>query len=539
MSRKRAAVLAAVAMLAALVAWVPGAFGAQASGFDTRFVDLPARDGVLLRTMVMEPKSPGPHPLAIVISAWGGGVTQNTVPAVNLANKGYTVLAYGTRGFGESGGEVQVAGRQDLTDVSDVIDWGLANTESDPNRIGVAGVSYGAGIGVLASGTDPRIKAVASMSGWSDLVRSLSTENTRHSLTALVLHLSGKQNGRLSFESDQMLAGIYDPNLTDAQDDAIKAWSQQRSPINRVAEINRNQPATLMIQTWSETVFEPGQMADLYTQLTGPKRLEILPGDHAATESGGLLGLPSGVWNSVYRWFDAHVAGTDTAIAAEAPIQVVPRPGTNKAEPAGDWAAVQGQRQQKLYLGAKPAGMFGGDAQLLPSAPPAAWKTEVNANKDTLANGGIPLATYSLEALSGNPPTAMLQVLDRSSGGMWNGPKAASAQKIRGYITAHLVVSPPKAQGTVVAYVYDVDRFGTGKLINYTPYTWRGATPGAPLPLDLRFTPTAYNLAAGHRLALVVDSKDALFIDKNTDGGKLGFLSSPADPSWIDVPFAG
>ncbi|OLR91750.1 CocE/NonD family hydrolase [Actinokineospora bangkokensis] len=538
MSRKRAALAAAVAVVAGLVAWVPGATGAQQDGFETTMVDVAVRDGVTLRTMVMEPRAAGPHPLAVLISAWGGGVTQNIMPAKKLAEKGYTVLSYGTRGFGESGGEVQVAGQADIDDVSDVIDWGLANTASDPARVGVAGVSYGAGIGVLASGNDPRIKAVVSMSGWSDLVRSLSTNDTRHQLTALVLHLSGKMNGRLSPEADKMLASIYDPKLTPEMDAAVKAWAQPRSPVNHIAEINRNKPAALFLQTWSETVFEPGQIADLYTALTGPKRMELLPGDHAATESGGLLGLPSGVWDSVDRWFDAYVAGTDTSIAAEPPVQVYPRPGTQKPEGRRDWASAQGQASSKLFLGPKPGGFLAGNAQLGATPPAAEFTTQVNNNRDTVANGGIPLVTYTLEALSGNPPTAMLQLFDQGSGAIWYGPKAATTQKVRGDITAHLTVVPPKAQGTVVAYVYDVDQLGTGKLINYVPYTWNGKTPGQALPLDLVFTPTAYDVAAGHRLAFAVDTKDALFIDKNTDGGKIGFRSSPADPSWIDVPLA-
>ncbi|WP_197523114.1 CocE/NonD family hydrolase [Actinokineospora pegani] len=538
MSRKRAAVGAAVAMLAAVVVGGPGVGGAQASGFETRMVDIVSRDGVKLRTMVMEPRAGADRPLAILISAWGGGVTQNIIPATKLAEKGYTVLSYGTRGFGESGGEVQVAGQDDLNDVSDVIDWGIANTDSDVDRVGVAGVSYGAGIGIIASGVDPRIKAVVSMSGWSDMVRSFLTERTRHGLAATVLHLSGKQNGRLSFESDQMLATIYDPHQTDAQDRAVQEWAQPRSPVNHIDRINRNKPATLIQHTWSETVFEPGQMGELYDRLTGPKQLVLMPGDHAATEYGGLLGLDSLVWSNVGKWFDAHVAKTDDSITKLDPVQVHPRPNSAKVEGYQSYAALLQRPSTKYYLGPKPAGLFAGDAQMSTTAP-APFKTEINANKDTSANGGIPLATYTLEAFTGNPPTNFMPFTDRSSGGVWFGPKTRSTQKIRGEVTSHLVLSPPKERGTVVAYLYDVDQLGTGKLVNYTPFTWRGATPGAPLAIDLRFSPTAYNVAAGHRLALVVDSKDALFIDSNVDGGKLGFLSTEQDKSWIDVPFAG
>lgn len=153
-----------------------------------------------------------------------------------------------------------------------------------------------------------------------------------------------------------------------------------------------------------------------------------------------------------------------------------------------------------------------------------------------MANGGIPLATYSLEALSGNPPTAFLWQVDRGSGAVWSQPPVKAVTQLRGSLRAHLTVVPPATVGTVVAYVYDVDPLGTGSLVNYLPYSWKHATPGRPQPVDLAFSPTAYTLAAGHHLALVVDSKDPLFLDWNTGDGRLGFVSTAADPSWLDVP---
>jgi predicted acyl esterase len=288
--------------------------------------------------------------------------------------------------------------------------------------------------------------------------------------------------------------------------------------------INANHPAVLAIQTWSETVFQPGQMAEFYQRLTGPKRAEFVPGDHAASESGGLLGLPSDTWTSVYRWFDAHVAGTDTSIETEPPVVTRARPGTQRPEYQPDWPSFVAP-PSRSYLGRDTL-----------QAAPAAWTGSIAANRDTVANGGIPLATYSLEALSGNPPTAFLWQVDRGRGAVWTQPPVKAATQLRGSLRAHLTVVPPAAAGTVVAYVYDVDPLGTGSLVNYLPYSWKHATPGQPQPVDLDFSPTAYTLAAGHHLALVVDSKDPLFLDWNTGDGRLGFVSTAADPSWLDVP---
>ncbi len=510
-------------VLALLGTVLPGVSTA-AGGFGTQFLDIHAADGVALGSMVMEPSAPGPHPLAVLIGAWGGGRTQNIIPARDLANRGYVVVSYGARGFGESTGEVEVAGPEDISDVTTVIDWALRNTDADPSRIGVGGVSYGAGIALIASGFDPRIRAVASLSGWADLVASLSTNDTRHGLAGLVLYLSGKANGTLSAETDAMLRTYLEPRISDADSAAVIEWSRPRSPATYLDRINANRPAVLAIQTWSETMFPPGQMAEFYQRLTVPKRAEFVPGDHAATESGGLLGLPSDTWTSVYRWFDAHVAGTDTSIAGEPPVVTRARPGMQRPAYQSTWDDVLGE-PRRAYLGADTL-----------QDQPAAWSRSVAANRDTVADGGVPLATYSLEAMTGNPPNIFLPQVDPGSGAVWSQAPTREPVEIRGSMHAHLTVIPPTATGTAVAYVYDVDPIGMGSLISYLPYSWKTATPGQPLPADFVFTPTAYTVAVGHHLALVIDSKDPLFLDWNSGGGRLGFASTAADPAWLDVP---
>src|SRR5436190_1634665 len=68
----------------------------------------------------------------------------------------------------------------DIGDLSAVLDWLVAHTTADPQRIGAAGVSYGAGIALIGAAFDARIKAVAATSAWTDLVESLYGDHTRH-----------------------------------------------------------------------------------------------------------------------------------------------------------------------------------------------------------------------------------------------------------------------------------------------------------------------------------------------------------------------
>jgi predicted acyl esterase len=506
---------------------------AHAEEVGQRTVDIYANDGVPLRAVVLEPKSAGPHPAVVLISAWGGGSTQNIVPATRLAERGYVVVAYGARGFGEAGGEVDVAGPLDVADVSTVIDWTINNTATDVSKIGVGAVSYGAGIALIASAFDNRIRSIASMSGWFDLVHSLSRDETRRGAVTQVLYLSGLANGDLSDESDWMLRTFFEENPDPEHTETLKAWARVRSPITYLDRINQNRPALLIEHTFSETVFPPDQMVDLYNRFQGTKRLDLVPGEHASSESGGLLGLPSETWDTVNRWFDATLAGTDSSILDEPPVSLRPRGGEHlPRESYPDWQSSVGE-PRRYFLSP-------GDGQdgVLGDAPAGEVAREITADRDTMANGGIPLLTYSLEALTGEPPTTFLPFVDRNAGALWFSPKLPSVTKVRGGIRAQLTVTPSAKTGTLIAYLFDVDGGNTGRLVNFLPYSWTEATPGQPIPVDLKYSETAYDVPAGHRLALVVDTTDPLYIDWNTGPGPMTFGSPAAHPSYVDIPVA-
>ncbi|MEV7616360.1 hypothetical protein [Streptomyces sp. NPDC089799] len=49
-------------------------------------------------------------------------------------------------------------------------------------------------------------------------------------------------------------------------------------------------------------------------------------------------------------------------------------------------------------------------------------------------------------------------------------------------------------------------------------------------------TVTAYDVPAGHRLALVIDTVDPLHIEDDPAGAQLTFSSPRSDPSYLSVP---
>jgi predicted acyl esterase len=487
-----------------------------------RFVDIPAADGAILKANVIEPTSAGRHPAIVFINSWGLNDLEYLAQAQQLATGGYTVLSYTTRGFWGSGGKIDTAGPLDLADSSTVVDWLIAHTTADPAHIGAAGVSYGAGIALISSAFDPRIRAVAALSGWTDLVESLYGGQTRRPQAVGLLAGLAQLFGTPSAELNQILSDYF----ANRNIDAIKAFARIRSAASYLDAINANRPAILMANAYGDSLFPPNQLVDFFGRLTTPKRLELAPGDHAVVEATGLIGLPNHVWTSVRRWFDQYLAGQDTGIGAEPPVVLRPRT-SDTVESYVDWNAVT-NTTQRYGLGA--VRLLDGTGPLGGSAT-TGWSRTAYDLGDTTAGAGVALLTNGLEALTGIPPMTWLPSVDRVRAGVWLSGNLGSTA-IRGIPRLHLTVKPGQPNGTVIAYLYDADATGTGVLIAHVPTTWLGVPTNAALGLDLAFPATAYTIPAGHRLALVVDGEDPLYLDANPFGAAITFTGS----SWLDLP---
>ncbi|WP_267242362.1 alpha/beta fold hydrolase [Streptomyces sp. PR69] len=479
-----------------------------------RFADIEGDGGTVLKANAVVPADSDGHrryPAIVLPTSWAMPQIEYLAQARKLADSGYVVVSYNTRGFWQSGGRIEVAGPPDVADASRVIDWTLANTPADPQRIGVAGVSYGAGISLLAAAHDKRIKAVVALSGWADLIGSIYSGRTQHRQAAGLLGGAGYLTGRPSEEMQRILKDFLGSNL--AREQQMTDWGWKRSPAAYLDRINDNGAAVMLGNAWGDTVFPPNQYASFYEKLTGPKRLEFRPGDHATAEAPGLLGLPNDVWSSAHRWFDRYLKGVDNGIDREQPVQLVSRTGGGY-EGYPDWKSV-GATERKIALDGR---------------------KRIYANVDSGANGGTVMLSNTLDQFLKLPPMAVVPFLPRSFAAVWQSERYGSEQRLRGTAKLHTTVTSTKGSGTLVAYLYDVGPLGIGKLISNAPYTFHGRTPGTPFSVDLELFSTAYDVPAGHRLALVVDTVDPLYIEHNPSGAQLTFSSSATDPSYLSVP---
>ncbi|MFF3876858.1 CocE/NonD family hydrolase [Streptomyces sp. NPDC001978] len=487
---------------------------AQAAVPSVRFVDITGDGGTVLSANVVTPAgadASGVHPLIVLPTSWGLPQVEYLAQAQQLADSGYIVLTYNVRGFYQSGGNVEVAGPPDVADASKVIDWALAHTPADPKRIGMAGVSYGAGICLLAAAHDKRIKAVASLSGWADLIDSIYSGRTQHVQAAALLDGAATLTGRESAELRQIFDEFYTSDLSKEQE--IIDWGRKRSPATYLDQLNKNGAAVLLANAWGDTIFPANQYAGFYERLTVPKRLEFRPGDHATAEATGLFGLPNDVWSDTRRWFDHYLRGVDNGIDREQPVQLKSRT-SGGYEGYPDWKSVAATRK-KISL---------------------AESATIHANVDSGADGGVVFLSAILDQVAQLPPVASIPLLPRRWAAVWQSEKYGSTQQVRGTTTLHTTLTPTKESGTLVAYLYDVGPLGLGKLVTNAPYTWHGRTPGKPFGVDLNLFSTAYDVPAGRRLALVVDTVDPLYIEHNPSGAQLTFSSPADDPSYVSVP---
>ncbi|HZN70608.1 MAG TPA: CocE/NonD family hydrolase [Micromonosporaceae bacterium] len=499
------------------------AAGTSTSTTGFSFLDIAVGDGVVLKANLIAPTSPGPHPALVFISSWGLNDAEYLAQAKSLAGTGYVVLSYTTRGFWGSGGRIETAGPPDIADLSKVIDWLVANTAADPRRIGAGGVSYGAGVALIGAAHDARIRAVAAMSGWTDLVESLYAYETRHPQAVWLLDLAAQWFGKPSAEFNQ----IVDDYFANRNVPRLVAWGQVRSAKTYLARLNANRPAILLANAYGDSIFGPNQLVDFFGAYSGPKRLEFSPGDHAIPELTGLAGLPNDVWASARRWLDTYVRGVGpTPPAAEVVLRV--RNG-GATESYVDWPDVAGTTK-RYGLGGAP--WWEGTGPLAEGTPPTGWSETISAVGDTVAGAGVVLLSGGLEALTGEPASAWLPAVNRLTGAVWSSEPLGSGAQVRGIARLHLTVKPSASTGTVVAYLYDVYSNGTGKLITHTPFTWVGAARNAPYAIDVALPATAWNVPAGHRLALVVDTEDPLYMDTNSFGSSITMTG----PSWLDVP---
>ncbi|MEV7123595.1 CocE/NonD family hydrolase [Kitasatospora griseola] len=496
-------------------------------------VGLPV-DGAVLDGALWQPLGAGPYPVVVMPAPWADlGWIAYAAQATQLAAKGYIVLAYTPRGFGKSTGEVDVAGPLDVRDGSAAIDFLLSNLpDADPSRIGFVGDSYGSGISLLVAAHDHRVAVVGALSTWGSLLEAFYENDTRHVASVAALK-SAAGNARLS----ELTTWAFDQMQNSASiSEEVREWAIERSPLTYADRLNERGVAVFFSHAWHETLFPANQTLELFDKLTGPKRLDLATGDHSSPEMGGLIGLPNRIWGDAHRWLDHHLKRasngiTDAQVVSEImwgkPLQPV-------LESHPDWESATGALV-RLHLTGPSAGTADG---ALADKPHAGWTTVLPTGTDTPATVADAIIKTGYAEMLGKPKVYPTGRISRTDAAVWTGEPLTGTAKVRGIPRLRLTFQPSAANATFVAYLFDTAPDGNASIITHAPYTVRDTAPGEPVVADIALQATGYDVPAGHRLLLVLDTKDPFYGDANELGGMLILSSPDSDPSFLDLPLA-
>jgi ABC-2 type transport system ATP-binding protein len=292
---------------AALLAWVPAA--------SAKDVTITSFDGTKIAAhwFVGKGVGPGDHaPTILEGPGWSSGGDTNTegssnpiadansvfgVPGIStFVKSGYNVLTWDPRGFGQSGGTVEIDDpKYEGRDVQALIDFvgkqpeaqldpfcstrkrrakkGKARkrrakrlttcaTSPDDPTIGMAGASYGGGIQLVSAGLDKRIDAIAPTIAWHSLISSLFPEGNVKLGWGSILVAAGVQGSlQGGFASPATAPGRQDPHFysivvngtatgTTSQDDLD--WMASHGPGDLLDKIK---VPTLLLQGTADTLF--------------------------------------------------------------------------------------------------------------------------------------------------------------------------------------------------------------------------------------------------------------------------------------------
>ncbi|MGW5849242.1 CocE/NonD family hydrolase [Streptomyces sp. NPDC055254] len=462
-----------------------------------------------------------PRPLIVMPSPWTNlGWLPYAVQATLFATRGYNVLAYTTRGFAGSEGQVEVAGPLDITDGSHALDHLIERSTGPVTKIGFLGDSYGSGISQLVAARDTRVDAVVALSTWGDLGEAFYENSTRH-VAAVRALLAAASKARLSPQTQS----VFDNVLADRDVATTLRWAELRSPFGHVKELNRRQVPVFFSHAWHETLFPPNQTLKMFNELTGPKRLAVSIGDHSGPEMTGMLGLPNRIWTDAHRWFDHHLKGIDNGIGAEGEVlSEVMWSKTLESRPT--WSSLT-EHVHRLHLA---------DAGELSEEPEAGWSAGVLCGVDTPATVADQVVTSGYAETAGRPKSYPTGDIDRTVAAVWASAPVSETTRLRGTPRLRVTYRAANPGSTFVAYLFDMAPDGTAHIVTHAPYTDLGSPPDSLVSADIDLQATAYDVPRGHRVMLVIDARDPFYGDANLPRATLAFTSPDTTPSYLDLP---
>ena len=460
-------------------------------------------DGIVLHGEVLSPCGSNPSqklPTVMFVNAFGQSYMIYRELAVRFAQEGFRTLSYDPRGWQSSGGQTTFDYTLLTADARKAIDWLTAHYAT--GRIGSTGISEGGGLSLLLSAEDPRLSAVASLSGWTDLTHASLGGTPRlawHAILGTMLILFGDPTAVIedAIRQAQDKGPQVDPRI---QARKISAWYH-------LPAINAKKVPVLLAHEMDDTLFPVNQVFDFYRHLEGPKHLIIERGFHAATEIVHLHDPDGMPWPVLRQWFTDYLKdGTPSKLDGRVSIAFKNQDKTLELE-NNAWKV---PNVKTFYMAQTDHGYDLRDAATL-SLSGDGTKVLNLASDPSGVTTGVPL----LSALANLQSLATVEVpvksIVRPFAISYVSSVFAQDTTVYGTPVVRLRLHSEAAKGLVIAHLVDVGPDGDGQLITHGTYTWNreDAPRDQAIALTIELYTVAWKLAKGHSLAVVLNSEDA------------------------------
>jgi ABC-2 type transport system ATP-binding protein len=266
---------------------------------------------------------------------------------------GYNVLTWDPRGFGDSGGTVEVDSPPfERRDVQKLIDYVARQPEArhdrrcrvsrrhgrrtrtcrtlpnDP-RLGMEGASYGGGIQLVTAAFDRRIDALIPVIAWNSLVTALDKDGAVKGGWASVL--VGAGIGASGGDLDPHITSSYQEGVSTGHvSEENRRWFESRGPGDKL--VGRIKAPTLLVQGTADTLFTLQEAIRNYGILHRnhvPVKMLWFCGGHGTCLTG--TGPADYIRKAMLNWFDRYLRGRDVATGPG--FQWIDQDGTWRSAP--------------------------------------------------------------------------------------------------------------------------------------------------------------------------------------------------------------
>jgi ABC-2 type transport system ATP-binding protein len=241
------------------------------------------------------------------------------IAAGRFRARGYNTITYDSRGFGRSGGEIDLDSPQvDGRDAAAIVDAVARRPEAqldapgDP-RVGMHGASYGGGIQWALASRDRRVDALVPAISWTSLVQALGRDGRLKlgwglplvglgEVTGLALGVFAPQGLELGAMPGELLQLAIQGAVTGRSDGALNDYLAARSTGDGIANVRA--PA-LILQGTADTLFTPSQsleMRRLLRRAGTPAKVIWFCGGHGICRTGN--GAEKVMVQRVLAWMD-------------------------------------------------------------------------------------------------------------------------------------------------------------------------------------------------------------------------------------------